>query len=172
MKRTALSFIGRKFHSKKIKNYENKYLNIYNENWRYKPWEDYAKDCFKLQSETKVLILKSSGTQRMEYVFGLQALYNVREKELDYVEEKVLSLHISDYKHFFSSEYENIKSNIKGMEFNNVIKSYTDYGKIANSEKTKQNFMWNYVSACLAIYAIDKVFGDELSKIENNLRRR
>ncbi len=171
MKRNAINFIGRRFHSSKIKNFEKIYLDIFRSDWQEKSWEEYAKDCFKLQSETKVLILKSSGTKRLEYVCGLQALYNIREKELDYVEEKVLSLSISDYKLFFSSEFENIKNNIKGMEFLNVFNSYTEYGQIANSEKIKKNFMWNYVSACIAIYAIEEVFGDELSEIEHNVRR-
>lgn len=61
MKRTALSFFGRKFYSNKIKNYENKYLEIYVEDWSDKPWEDFAKDCFKLETETKELIFKSTG---------------------------------------------------------------------------------------------------------------
>jgi hypothetical protein len=171
MKRTALNFIGRKLHSNKIKNYESKYLVIYNEDWSDKPWEDYAKDCFKLQTEIKENILNSTGKQRLEFVFGLQALYNIRAKELNYVEENVLSIPIAQLKYFFESEYKDILKNLKEKDLNTALKLYSEYGKITNSEEIKHNYMWKYVSACLIIFAIEEIFGNELNNIQRNIRR-
>jgi len=170
MKRTALSFFGRKFYSNKIKNYENKYLEIYIEDWSDKPWEDFAKDCFKLETETKELIFKSTGSQRMEYVCGLQAHYNIREKELNYVEEKVQEMPISELKHFFESEYKSFLKNLKEKDLKSAIELYSEFGNIANSKEIQKNYKWKYIAACLIIFSVEEVFGNELNNIERNIR--
>jgi len=170
MKRNFLSLFGRIIYSNKIKNYENKYLEIYNEDWSNEPWEDYAKDCFKLETDTKELIQNSTGSQRMEYAFGLQALYNMREKELNYIEEKIRKTPITELKHFFESEYKSILNGLKEIDLKSAIESYVDFGKIANSKEIQKNYKWKYVSACLAICAIEEVFGNALNNIERNLR--
>lgn len=171
MKRTALSFFGRKLYSNKIKNYENKYLEIYIEDWSNQPWEDFAKDCFKVETETKELILNSTGSQRMDYVCGLQALYNIREKELNYIEEKIRKTPITELKHFFESEYKSILNDLKEEDINSAMELYTEFGNIANSKEIQKNYKWKYVSACLAIWAIEEVFGNDLNNIERNIRR-
>jgi hypothetical protein len=170
MKRTALGFFGRKIYSNKIKSYENKYLEIYLEDWGGKLWEDYAKDCFKLENETKELILNSTGSQRMEYVCGLQALYNIREKELNYVEEKVRKMAISEFKYFFESEYQNILKDLKEKDLKSALELYSEFGIIANSKEIQKHYKWKYVSACLLIFAVEEAFGNELNKIELNFR--
>lgn len=170
MKRNAINFLGRILYSTKIKDFEKKYSKIFFEEWREKPWEEYAKDCFKLQTETKENIINSTGSQRMEYTLGLQALYNIREKELDYVEEKVLNLPIPELKKFFSLEYESILNNIKQEDLNAALKLYSECGQITNSREIKRNYMWKYVSASLVIYAIEEVFGVEIKEIERNIR--
>ena len=171
MKRTALSFFGRKFYSNKIKNYENKYLEIQSEDWGDKPWEDYAKDCFKLETDTKELILQSTGSRRIEYVCGLQALYNIGEKELNYVEEKVQRMPNSELKHFFESEYKSFLKDIKEKDLKSAIDLYTEFGNIANSKEIQKNYKWKYVAACLVICAVEDAFVDQLNIIERNIRR-
>lgn len=170
MKRTALGFLGRKIYSNKIKRYENKYIEIHFEDWSGKPWEDYAKDCFKLETETKELIHNSTGSQRMEYVFGLQALYNIREKELNYVEEKVQEIPSSELKYFFELEYQSILNDIKEKDFKSAMDLYSEFGNVANSKEIQKNYKWKYVSACLLISAVEEAFGNELNSIERNLR--
>ncbi len=170
MERKAINFLGRLMNSSKIKEFENRIDDIYKSDWKDRPWEEYAIDCFKLQSENKELIINSSGTQRMEYLIGLQALYNVRKKELDFIENKVLSMPINEYRFLFSSEYEIILSDIGKEDLNTAVQLYSECGQIANSMEIKNKLMWKYVSACLIISAINEVFGDELNKIENNLR--
>jgi hypothetical protein len=168
MKRTAINFIGRKLNSTKIKFYENKYSQI-KIDWSDKPWEDYAKDCFKQQTQIKEYVLNSTGTQRMEYILGLQALYNICEKELDFVEEKVQSMSISELKYFFKLEYNSILEDLKGMNFNTATELYVEYGKIANSNEIKLNYMWKYVSACLLIFAYDEIHGKHMNSAESNI---
>jgi hypothetical protein len=141
------------------------------EDWSNKPWEDYAKDCFKLETETKELILNSAGSQRMEYVFGLQALYNIREKELNYIEEKIRTTRITELKHFFESEYKSILNDLKEKDLNSAMELYTKFGTIANSKEIQTNYKWRYVSACLVIFAIEEIFGSALNNIERNIRR-
>ena len=80
--------------SSKIKEFESRIEDIYKSDWKDRLWESYALDCIKLQSENKKLIINSSGTQIMEYLIELQALYNVRKKELDFIENKVLLMSI------------------------------------------------------------------------------
>lgn len=169
MKRTAINLIGRKLYSSKVKFYENKYSQI-KIDWVDKPWEDYAKDCFKLQTEIKEYVLNSKGTQRMEYILGLQALYNICEKELDYVEEKVQSIPISELKYFFKMEYNSILEDLKGMNFNAATELYIEYGRIANSNEIKRNYMWKYVSACLLIFAFEEIHGKLMNIVESNIR--
>lgn len=170
MKRNAINFLGRVLYSNKIKDFEKKYVEVFFEDWREKPWEEYAKDCFKLQTEIKENIINATGSRRMEFTLGLQALYNIRKKELDYIEEKVLNLPIPELRNFFLLEYESILNNIKQMDLNTAVTLSSEFGQIANSQEMKINFMWKYVSACLAIYAIEEVFGDELKNIELNIR--
>ena len=170
MERQAINFLGRLMNWSKIKEFESRIKDIYKSDWKNRPWEEYAIDCFKLQSENKELIINSSGTQRMEYLVGLQALYNVRKKELDFIENKVLQMPINEYKFLFSSEYEIILSDIGKEDLNTAIQLYGECGLIANSMEIKNKLMWKYVSACLTISAINEVFGDQLNKIENNIR--
>ena len=106
----------------------------------------------------------------MEYIIGLQALYNVKNKELDFIENKVLSMPINQYRFLFSSEYEIILSDIGKKDLNTAVQLYSEFGQIANSMEIKNKLMWKYVCACLFISAINEVFGEELNKIENNLR--
>lgn len=170
MKRTALSFFGRTLYSNKIKDFENKYLEIYNEDWRNKPWENFAKDCFKVETETKERILNSRGSQRMEYVFGLQALYNIGEKELNYIEEKIRNTPITELKHLFESEYKSALKDLKEKDLNSAMKLYSECGNIANSKEIQKNYKWRYVSVLLVIFAVEEVFGNDLNNIERNLR--
>lgn len=170
MKRTALSIFGRIFYSNKIKNYENKSLELYNEHWIDKPWEDFAKDCFKSVSENKEHILESKGNLRIEYVCILQAMYNKREKELNYVEEKVQKMPISELKYFFESEYKGLVKSIKKLDLNSAMDLYSEFGIIANSKKIQKNDKWKYVSACLIIFAVEESYGNELNIIERNIR--
>ena len=80
--------------SSKIKEFESRIEDIYKSDWKDRLWESYALDWIKLQSENKKLIINSSGTQIMEYLIELQALYNVRKKELDFIENKGLLMSI------------------------------------------------------------------------------
>ncbi len=174
MKRNAINKIGRLFYSSRIRAWEEKIEIIYKEDWENKPWEEYAKDVFKLETENKELINNSTGSKRMEYTLGLQALYNKKEKELDYIESKVRNMSSSEIKYFFSDEYETIKINIKPMNINDVIEECSNYSEIVKSGKLTQlmnNYMFNYVKMQLLMCAIEEVFGDDLNKIENNLRR-
>lgn len=170
MKRTALGFIGRKIYSSKIKYYENKYQENFREDWSNKPWDDYAVDCFKFETETKINIQASTGNQKMEYVLGLQALYNVREKELDYIEDIAMSLPISELKHFFKSDYFSILKDLKNKDLNAAIKLYSEFGNIVHSKEIKQNYKWRFVSACLVLSAVEEIFGNEIDRIQHNLR--
>jgi hypothetical protein len=169
MKRTALTFFGRIFYSNKIKNYEIKYIEIYKEDWNKKPWEDYAKDCIKVETELKENILNIKGSQRLEYLCGLQALYNIREKELNYIEEQIQKIPNTELKRLFETEYESILNNLNGIDLNSAMKLYSKYGNIANSKEIQKNYSWKYVSACLAICAIEEVFGSEINDIERNI---
>lgn len=170
MKRKAINVLGRLMYSSKIKEFENRIEDTYKSDWKDRPWEAYAIDCFKLETENKELINSSSGTQRMEYIIGLQALYNVKKKELDFIENKVLSMPINEYRFLFSSEYEIILSDIGKKDLNTAVQLYSEFGQIANSMEIKNKLMWKYVCACLFISAINEVFGEKLNKIENNLR--
>jgi hypothetical protein len=170
MKRTAINFFGKIIYSKKIKNYENKYAEIQVEDWSNNPWEDYAKDCFKAESESKELISNSTGSKRIEFICGLQALYNSREKELDFVEEKIQNMPISEFKYFFDSEYKSILTKIKEQDIGTALNLYVEYGKIVNSNEIQKNYKWKHVSATLVIFAIEEVFGNALNNIETNIR--
>jgi hypothetical protein len=170
MKRTILSFFGRKLYSNKIKNFENKLLEIYNEDWSDKPWEDFAKDCFKLETQIKERILNSSGSQRMEYVFSLQALYNIHEKELNYIEETIRNTPITELKYFFKSEYKSILMDLKEKGINSAMELNSECFNIANSKEIQKKYKWRYVSACLVISAVEEVFGNDLDNIQQILR--
>ena len=169
MKRNAINLIGRILYASRIKSFEKKIETIYNEDWKNKSWEDYAIDIWKFESESKTLIHNSTGSKRINYLIGLQAYYNIREKELKYVEEKVSSLPMSEFKYFFVSEYEALLININEAGLNRAFELYSECGQIANSEE-KRNYRWKHISACLIIQAIDEVFGDELNRIERNIR--
>jgi hypothetical protein len=172
MKRRAINWIGSKMYSKKIKDYELRFEVIYKEDWSEKPWKDYAVDCFKFQFETKERIDGATGVQRMEFVCSLQALYNIRLKELDYVENEVLKLSSIEYKQFFQFEYSTILNNVKNQDLYSAMQLYSDYGQVANSDKIKRVNLWNYVSAFLIIQAIEEAYGNELSAIQMNSRSR
>lgn len=170
MSKKAIGFLGRMIYSSKIKSYENKYIEIQKEDWSSEPWQEYAKDCFKLETQTKEYIHNSSGSQRMEYVCGLQALYNIREKELNYIEETIQKMPISELTHFFESEYNSILNNIKETDFKSAMDLYSEFVTIINSKDIQKNYKWKYVSACLLIFAVEEVFGNELNNFKRNIR--
>ncbi|WP_292901689.1 hypothetical protein [Nonlabens sp.] len=172
MKRTALSFFGRKLYSNKIKSYESKALEIYSEDWSDKPWEDFAKDCFKCETEIREVILKSTGTNRMESVCALQAIYNIREEELNFVGEKVQGMTdpTSELKLFFESEYKSILKEIRELDFSSALDVYTIAGDVGNSRDRRKNHEWKHVSALLMILAVEEAFGNDLINLERNIR--
>ena len=170
MGRNAMNFLARVLNSSKIKEYEIRIENIYLEDWKDKPWEEYAIDITKLQSDSINLINKSSGTERMKYKIGLQALYNSKKKEIDFVENMIQSMPIGEYKFKFSSEYDKILSKI-GKEDDLPWEMYIEVGKVANSRKIKSTNAWLHIESCLVIMAIDELFGETLDKFQEMVRK-
>lgn len=170
MKKKAINFLGRIIYSSKIKYFESRLEEIYEADFKNKSWEEYAIDCFKIKSENEELIISSSGTQRIDYVCGLQALYNIRSEELNFIEDKVGSMKIHEYKTLFSSEYETILSDIRNLDLNEAVRIYSEFGEISNPSRIKNKMKWKHVNASLIISAIDETFGEQLNEIENNLR--
>ena len=169
MSRNAMNFISRLFHSSKIKNFETKIIDIYSEDYKNKSFKEESIDCLKLQNDNINLINAASGSEKLKYLVGLQALYNVKSKELDFVEKLISSTPISEYKSEFSSEYNQILINVKSNEVI-PMDEYIEHGKFANSKDVQKNNLWGHVLSCLAICAIDEVFGEQLNKIESNIR--
>jgi hypothetical protein len=82
MKKNALNSIGRFTHMRRIKEFEKAIHQTFTEEWSKTPWELYAKDCFKLETECKERIQKSSGETRMEATIMLQAHYHQFTKSI------------------------------------------------------------------------------------------
>lgn len=170
MKRTAINFFGRVLYSAKIKKMERIFVENYNNNWQDRSWEDYALECFKFQNQLKDEIRSSSGSERMDTVLKLQSLYNVREKELDFIEEKIKSLPTSELKYLFLSEYTEILTNVKNMDLNSAIELGAQCAKISISNDMKFNNPGEYVNACLCLSAVDELFGKKLDKVKSNIK--
>lgn len=125
--------------------------------------------CLKQQHDNIYRINNSSGSERLKYYCGLQALYNVKSDELDFAEDLIRNIHTSEYKSKFSSEYNEILNNVKSFE-TLPMDQYIEHGKFANSRGVQKNNLWQHVLSCLAIYAIDEVFGEQLNKLESKIR--
>ncbi len=170
MARNAMNIFGRLLNSAKIKDDEARIREMYLEDYKDSSLEEEAIDCVKLQNDTINLIDNSSGTERMKYLIGLQALFNSKRKELDFAESMIQSMPTQEYKSKFSSAYDELLHRI-GLEENLPWDDYIEMGKIANSKKIKNKNVWLHVLSCLYIYAIDERFGDVLNKTEENIRK-
>ena len=171
MKRIAIKRIGQILYSKKIKHFEDRYRIAFRYDWVDKSFEDYAKDIFKAETETIELIEKSTGSKRMEFTCGLQALYNICESELDFVYYKVSGFtQLFEYSEFFGEEYSQIYSQIKNLSLDESIEQYVECGKILKLVSGNQFFTWRQVNACLILHAVDEIHGDSLNDLMKTLR--
>lgn len=171
MRKNIINLFGRLTHSKKIKEYERKIKTIYIEDWSNGKWEDYALDCVKTISELTELVNINNGDKRMEYLLGLQAYYNVCEKEIDCINNLIQSNSKSELKNIFKNDYNVILNEIDNMELAKIIQMGSEQAGISNSTIFKQNFQWKYIFSCLLLSAIDEKYGEQLDSIQTNLRK-
>jgi len=108
----------------------------------------------------------------MESVCALQAIYNIREEELNFVGEKVQGMTdpTSELKLFFESEYKSILKEIRELDFSSALDVYTIAGDVGNSRDRRKNHEWKHVSALLMILAVEEAFGNDLINLERNIR--
>lgn len=171
MKTNVIGFFGRIIYSKNIREFENKIEQIYIQDWRDKKWEDYAIDCVKMITELKDLINNSTGKKRLDYLFGLQSMYNIKGKEISYINNIVQTKPINELKSFFPNEYEIISENLSELDLPSVFKVYSEQSEIINSSYIKSNYTWKYISSCLIISRIEEKYSNELNSIFRNLNQ-
>jgi hypothetical protein len=163
MKKTSLSSNNIIMNQSRLNEIENELKNDFKKFWLLQPWEDYAKDCYKLKSEIQESIINSSGVEKEYFVLKLQALFNVCKNELQYMENKVLNTPKSEYNLLFKNEYlttlnkvnlinDLSKAKIILKELNSLINSFNDLTSIS----------WRYVSCCLVVSAIHEIFGKDI----------
>jgi hypothetical protein len=165
-----LNLVSRLIYLSKITVSKKKLELFYIEDCKGKHEIEHAVDCLAFSSVLKSNIRLSSGTERIDNRIELQALYNLKSKEILFATSILLDLPTEEYHIYFSNDYLEIREDLKNKGFSKAMKEiYIPCGELFNLEEKKRD-IWNYVRIGLALEAMDDLYKKDLDTMMKNIR--
>ena len=166
----VLNLFSRLLNSSKIKVSVKNLELFYKEDCKGKSWYEHAVDCLAYSSILKSNIRLSSGSERIVFLIDLQALYDLKSKEILFATSSILDLPTEKYHTHFRNEYLEIYEELKNKGFSKAMtENYIPCGQLFDLEEKKRD-IWNYVKMRITFDAMDDLYKKNLDKVENNIR--